>query len=107
MRVLDRTDGQHRYISRIAAVSCDPDLLPLARRGRGVPSIRAHRSRNRLMGHTVRDKNKLIRRVQRIVGQVEAVERALAGEHDCGRRPTKSESRAANELIAVVRRYVR
>jgi DNA-binding FrmR family transcriptional regulator len=92
------------------------------------------------MAHTVRDKDRLIRRVQRIIGQVEAVKRALANEHDCGdvmvrittargaldslmaevveghirehmvdpgRRRTKTESQAASELIAVVRRYVR
>jgi DNA-binding FrmR family transcriptional regulator len=78
--------------------------------------------------------------VQRILGQVEAVKRALADEHDCGdvmvrittargaldslmaevveghirehmvdpgRRRTAAESRAASELIEVVRRYVR
>ena len=92
------------------------------------------------MAHTVRDKDKLIRRVQRILGQVEAVKRALEEEHECGdvmvaittargaldslmaevveghirehmvdprRRRTKAESRAAGELIDVVRRYVR
>ncbi|HEY5220271.1 MAG TPA: metal/formaldehyde-sensitive transcriptional repressor [Gemmatimonadaceae bacterium] len=92
------------------------------------------------MAHTVRDKAKLMRRVQRIKGQVGAVERALAAEQDCGdimqliatargalnsllaevveghvrehmvdpsRRRTAAESRAARELIAVVRRYVR
>jgi DNA-binding FrmR family transcriptional regulator len=93
-----------------------------------------------VMAHTVRDKDKLIRRVQRILGQVEAVKRSLAEEHDCGdvmvrittargaldslmaevveghirehmvdpgRRRTAAESRAATELIEVVRRYVR
>ena len=35
------------------------------------------------MGHTIREKNKLIARVRRIRGQVEAVERALATETEC------------------------
>lgn len=35
------------------------------------------------MGHTVREKKKLIARVRRIRGQVEAVERALETETDC------------------------
>jgi DNA-binding FrmR family transcriptional regulator len=33
--------------------------------------------------HTVREKNKLIARVRRIRGQIEAVERALAEEQGC------------------------
>jgi FrmR/RcnR family transcriptional regulator, repressor of frmRAB operon len=36
------------------------------------------------MGHTVRDKAKLLGRVRRAKGQVEAVERALEQEADCG-----------------------
>lgn len=92
------------------------------------------------MAHTVRDKDKLIRRVQRILGQVEAVERALENDQQCGdimiaittargalgslmaevveghlrehmvdpgRRRTKAEREAADDLIQVVRRYVR
>jgi len=92
------------------------------------------------MAHTVRDKDKLIRRVQRILGQVEAVKRALEDERECGevmiaittargalgslmaevveghlrehmvdpgRRRTKAERDAADDLIQVVRRYVR
>ena len=35
------------------------------------------------MAHTVRDKQKLLRRVGRIIGQVAAVERALENEDDC------------------------
>jgi len=35
------------------------------------------------MGHTARDKEKLLVRVRRIRGQVEAVERALKDEHEC------------------------
>jgi DNA-binding FrmR family transcriptional regulator len=92
------------------------------------------------MAHTVRDKDKLIRRVNRILGQVEAVKRSLEDEHDCGdvmvrittargaldslmaevveghirehmvdpgRRPSRGERQAADELVEVVRRYVR
>jgi DNA-binding FrmR family transcriptional regulator len=36
------------------------------------------------MGHTIRNKDKLTARVRRIRGQVEAVERALEAEADCG-----------------------
>ena len=35
------------------------------------------------MAHTAREKTKLLNRVRRIRGQVEAVERALEGEHGC------------------------
>lgn len=35
------------------------------------------------MGHTVRDKTKLLARARRVVGQAEAVERALQGESEC------------------------
>lgn len=35
------------------------------------------------MAHTAREKTKLLNRVRRIRGQVEAVERALEGEHEC------------------------
>lgn len=35
------------------------------------------------MAHTTKDKEKLVIRVRRIRGQVEAIERALAEEHDC------------------------
>jgi DNA-binding FrmR family transcriptional regulator len=35
------------------------------------------------MGHTVLHKKRLLNRVHRIRGQVEAVERALAEEHGC------------------------
>ncbi len=36
------------------------------------------------MAHTTRDKEKLLNRVRRIRGQIEAVERALVEERDCG-----------------------
>lgn len=35
------------------------------------------------MGHTVRDKQKLLNRVRRIRGQIEAIERALDEESSC------------------------
>lgn len=36
------------------------------------------------MTHTVREKQKLLARVRRIRGQVEAIERALEAEAECG-----------------------
>ena len=36
------------------------------------------------MTHTVREKQKLRARIRRIKGQVEAIERALEGEANCG-----------------------
>jgi DNA-binding FrmR family transcriptional regulator len=92
------------------------------------------------MSHVVADKEKLIRRVQRVMGQLQAVQRALEEEQDCGdvmhlisaargainslmaevvedhirehmvdsgRRRTAAEARAAQELIDVVKAYVR
>jgi DNA-binding FrmR family transcriptional regulator len=35
------------------------------------------------MSHTTREKKKLLNRVRRIRGQVEAIERTLEGENDC------------------------
>ena len=35
------------------------------------------------MGHTVRDKTKLLARARRVVGQAAAVERALQNESEC------------------------
>jgi len=35
------------------------------------------------MAHTIREKKKLLNRVRRILGQIEAVERALEGEKGC------------------------
>ncbi|OYX68649.1 MAG: transcriptional regulator, partial [Caulobacter sp. 32-67-35] len=46
------------------------------------------------MGHTVREKSKLLGRVRRIRGQVEAIERALEAETECA---------AVLQLIASVR----
>jgi FrmR/RcnR family transcriptional regulator, repressor of frmRAB operon len=36
-----------------------------------------------VMAHTTKEKEKLLIRVRRIRGQVEAIERALDGEHEC------------------------
>ena len=35
------------------------------------------------MAHTIRDKKKLLNRVRRVRGQIEAVERLLKNEEDC------------------------
>jgi DNA-binding FrmR family transcriptional regulator len=37
------------------------------------------------MGHTARDKEKLLNRVRRIRGQIEGLERALVEEQECGK----------------------
>jgi DNA-binding FrmR family transcriptional regulator len=56
------------------------------------------------MSHTVQEKQKLLNRVRRIKGQVEAVERALEEEHGCSdvlQRITSCRG-AMNGLLAVV-----
>jgi DNA-binding FrmR family transcriptional regulator len=92
------------------------------------------------MGHTIRDKEKLLARVRRIRGQVEAVKRALESEAGCEKvmhllastraamsglmseviedhvrthlvdaeeHPGALNDEAADELLAVVRTYLR
>jgi len=92
------------------------------------------------MGHTVREKQKLLNRVRRIRGQIEAVERALEAEVGCAdvlqliagargainglmaevledhirqhvvdpaREPDAERARGAEELIDVVRSYLK
>jgi DNA-binding FrmR family transcriptional regulator len=92
------------------------------------------------MSHTIREKTKLVNRVRRIRGQVEAVERALEQELGCGdvlqlitaargainglmgeviedhirmhlidpaTHPTAEAAHAAEELIDVVRSYLK
>jgi DNA-binding FrmR family transcriptional regulator len=92
------------------------------------------------MAHTIRDKKKIVNRVRRIRGQVDAVEKALEAEDDCGpilqtiaaargalnglmaelleghvrehvidpqRRPTAEQLAAADELMDVVRAYLK
>ena len=36
------------------------------------------------MSHTIREKEKLLRRIHRVLGQVEALERAVERERPCG-----------------------
>jgi len=92
------------------------------------------------MAHTIRDKNKLLHRVRRIRGQVDAIERALQEEQDCSdllrtiaacrgamnglmsevieghirfhvadpnRKPTSPQARAVQELMDVVKTYLK
>jgi DNA-binding FrmR family transcriptional regulator len=56
------------------------------------------------MGHTVREKQKLLNRVRRIKGQVEAIERALEDERECTAvlQQITSCRGAMNGLLAVV-----
>jgi DNA-binding FrmR family transcriptional regulator len=56
------------------------------------------------MSHTIREKQKLLNRVRRIKGQVEAIERALEEERDClGVLQQIASCRGAmNGLLAVV-----
>jgi len=92
------------------------------------------------MAHTIRDKKKLLNRVRRIRGQIDAVEKALEREEDCSpilqtiaacrgainglmaeiieghirlhvvdpdRDPTSEQARATQELIDVVKSYLK
>lgn len=92
------------------------------------------------MAHTVHDKDKLLQRIRRIRGQVNAVEAALAAEQDCssvlmtlaacrgainslmsevleghvryhvldpGKKPSTGQRDAAEELIGVIRTYLK
>jgi FrmR/RcnR family transcriptional regulator, repressor of frmRAB operon len=92
------------------------------------------------MAHTVRDKQKLINRVRRIRGQLDAVEKALNEEQECfailqtlaacrgamnglvaevieghiryhvvnpDEKPTSQQSKAAQQLIEIVKSYVK
>jgi DNA-binding FrmR family transcriptional regulator len=56
------------------------------------------------MSHTVRNKQKLLNRVRRIRGQVDAIERALVDEGECGDvlQQITSCRGAMNGLLAVV-----
>lgn len=56
------------------------------------------------MSHTVREKQKLLNRVRRIKGQVEAIERALEDERGCNDvlQQITSCRGAMNGLLAVV-----
>jgi FrmR/RcnR family transcriptional regulator, repressor of frmRAB operon len=92
------------------------------------------------MAHTIKEKEKLILRVRRIRGQIEAVERALTHEQDCSdilqlitaargamnglmaelledhvrfhvldpkRKPTSEQALAADELVDIVKAYLK
>jgi len=92
------------------------------------------------MAHTIRDQEKLILRVRRIRGQIEALERALTAEQDCSdvmqlitaargalnglmaevledhvrfhvidpkQKPSSEQSLAADELIDIIRAYLK
>jgi FrmR/RcnR family transcriptional regulator, repressor of frmRAB operon len=92
------------------------------------------------MAHTIRDKKKLLNRVRRIRGQIDAVEKALEQEQDCSailltiaacrgainglmaevieghirfhvanpdHEPTTEKARAAQQLIEVVKMYLK
>ena len=92
------------------------------------------------MAHIIRDKKKLLNRVRRIRGQIEAVEKALEDEADCAvimqtiaacrgaihslmaevveghirfhvvdpdQKPGSEKARAAQELIDVVKTYLK
>jgi DNA-binding FrmR family transcriptional regulator len=54
------------------------------------------------MGHTIQDKTKLLQRVRRLRGQVDAIERALEKDADCAKvmQLTVSARGAANGLMA-------
>jgi DNA-binding FrmR family transcriptional regulator len=91
------------------------------------------------MAHTIRDKQKLLNRVARLKGQMEAVDKALNEEQECtqilhilsacrggldslmaevieghillhiadpAKRPTSEQSKAAQELIDVIKSYL-
>ena len=92
------------------------------------------------MAHTVEDKKKLLHRLRRLRGQLNAVEKSLEAEHDCStvlltlaacrgamdslmseiieghirfhildpqQEPTAEQKKAAQEVISVVRRYLK
>ena len=92
------------------------------------------------MSHSVHEKQKLLNRVRRLRGQVDAIERALEAESGCteimqlltaargaingimaevvedhiqmhmmeaNRKPTRDEIEAADELVEVLRSYIR
>jgi FrmR/RcnR family transcriptional regulator, repressor of frmRAB operon len=92
------------------------------------------------MAHTIRDKTKLLNRIRRIRGQIDAVAKALEREEDCSailmtiaacrgainglmaeiieghirfhvvdpdRQPTTEKAKAAQELIEVIKAYLK
>ena len=92
------------------------------------------------MTHAIQEKQKLLNRIRRVRGQIDALERALESENSCteimrlltaargalngimaevvedhiqlhmmeaNRKPTKEEIEAADELVEVLRSYIR
>ena len=92
------------------------------------------------MAHVIAEKQKLLHRVRRLRGQIEALERALEADAGCtdvmklltasrgainglmaevvedhirmhmidaGRKPSRAEAEAADELLAVLRTYIK
>ena len=92
------------------------------------------------MAHTIRDKQKLVNRVSRLKGQLDAVEKGLSEEQDCAqilhilsacrgamdglmaeviedhiqshivdpsRKPTSEQTKAAQDLIDVIKSYLK
>jgi DNA-binding FrmR family transcriptional regulator len=92
------------------------------------------------MTHTVHEKQKLLNRVRRLRGQIDAIERSLEAEDSCtqvmalltaargavngmmaevvedhiqehmmaaNRKPSRDETQAADELVEVLRSYIR
>jgi DNA-binding FrmR family transcriptional regulator len=92
------------------------------------------------MTHAIQERQKLLNRVRRLRGQIDAIERALEAEDSCtqvmalltaargavngmmaevvedhiqehmmspDRKPSREETRAADELIEVLRSYIR
>lgn len=92
------------------------------------------------MGHTIKDKKRLLARIRRIAGQVRGIEKALDEERDCtavlqqitscrgamtglmievleghirmhvldpDRKPTAAQATAAEELVDVIRSYLK
>jgi DNA-binding FrmR family transcriptional regulator len=62
------------------------------------------------MSHTVQEKQKLLNRVRRIKGQVEAIERALEEEHGCSdvlQRITSCRGAMNGLLAAVLEDHIR
>jgi DNA-binding FrmR family transcriptional regulator len=59
------------------------------------------------MSHTIKEKKKLIARVGRIRGQVEAIERALAEEAECERMIAGVRGSVAGLMAEVVEDHIR
>ena len=62
------------------------------------------------MGHVAREKQKLLNRIKRMRGQIEAIERAVEAIHDTlidpAADPHDPRRLAAEELVAIVHTYL-